>query len=74
MAINLKPRVEVRHFKIFECNICQKQYPSKVSLDRHKRIKHSQYSNACTGCGQHFETEAELKGHKLEKHKWATKK
>ena len=60
--------------KIFECNVCQKQYPSKVNLDRHKRIKHSQYPNTCSGCGLHFESDTELKVHKLEKHPLNSKK
>ena len=52
----------------FQCADCYKQFKSKLSLQQHKKIKHSQQNLTCDMCDYCTSLRSDLKHHKQSKH------
>ena len=67
---SLKSHIDIIHKKIvsFECEVCNKNYPRRSSLNRHMRLHTGNYPFMCDVCGKGFNSGSRFKTHML-KHK-----
>ena len=62
----LDDHVKAKHD--YFCNICERQYSSISSLNYHMKNMHSERESKCVECDITFDSETQLKKHKLVKH------
>lgn len=56
---------------VVKCALCDKEYPSLMSLQKHTRYMH-RYNHRCKACYRTFETSEELSDHTLSCNKMET--
>ncbi|XP_048480112.1 zinc finger protein 184-like isoform X3 [Plutella xylostella] len=65
---NIKFTIHQGLAPVYECNVCEKKYKSKVNFKNHTKAAHSTNDDAappayCVDCKQHFKNESILKLH-----------